>query len=221
MGIGDDGEGARVAGVLALFGERSLLRKVALAFVERHGIVVAFRDADLVGRKLDSKASARTGKDPAQRGALGKGGVERESAVKERGQILVKIFARDFIGTAPAGTGGSIRDEAESVGGRRRGCWRRRERNRLLRGGACGYSQRREEHNPSHGLDYPRQRACAVKRGGELRETDFVNRSVLRGQVRAWRPALQPVRRPAVQTWRGVDQSVSTGAFRREFRRAD
>ncbi len=97
----------------------------------------------------------------------GKGGVEGERALKEFGQILVKIFAGDFVGTAPSGPGRAVGDEVEGVGNGRRDGRRRWERNRLLRGSACGNSQRREEHNPSHGLDYPRQQAWGVKQGGK------------------------------------------------------
>ena len=53
VGVGDDGERARIACVLALVGESGFLRKVALAFVKRHGIVVAFCDANFVWGELD------------------------------------------------------------------------------------------------------------------------------------------------------------------------
>src|SRR5580692_9322309 len=98
MRIGDDGECARLAGVLTVIGEGRLLGVVALAFIEGHGVVVAFRYADLARSKLDGESCMRASEDPAQSAARRDIGVERKRALEECRQIFVEVFARDLVG---------------------------------------------------------------------------------------------------------------------------
>jgi hypothetical protein len=109
--VDDDGEAAGLTGE----GARIVLRSARGAFVgEAGGVVEPLRDVESAGGNRDGEAGVRASEDPVECGVLRQWSLEFDGAAEEDGELPVEVGARDFVGTAPAGSPGAVGEEAET-----------------------------------------------------------------------------------------------------------
>src|SRR5579875_3329099 len=150
--IEGDGDAASVAGKRRIrFLDHALridLLRLA-ASVERIGVVVALRDAQIRSSEHNRESRMRAGKYPGKAGPAWNISVKDERAREKGRQPLVHVITSNPVAVIPAGTGRSIGDKLETGGaGRNRRCRLGQSHRRLSRRTAAydAAKQTEQEH---------------------------------------------------------------------------